>query len=276
MKFENVNTGVVKGFGDEWQRFDQSQVKEAELSRLFNSYFHIFPWESLPPNAVGFDLGCGSGRWAKLAATRVGQLHLIDPSAEALNIARRNLQGLNNCEFHCASVDAIPIADGSADFGYSLGVLHHIPNTQRGIECCVAKLKSGAPFLIYLYYAFDNRPRWFKLIWKASEVIRWSISRLPLTLRYAVSQFLAGMLYWPLARTSLLLEKLGINVASFPLSEYRRRSFYIMRNDALDRFGTQLEQRFTKIQIEQMMERAGLQNITFSHLSFWTAVGYKK
>ena len=97
-----------------------------------------------------------------------------------------------------------------------------------------------------------------------------------MTLRYLISQALAGFLYWPLARTSLLLDKLGFKVETFPLSEYRYRSFYIMRNDALDRFGTQLEQRFTKIQIQQMMEQAGLHNITFSNRSFWTAVGYKK
>ncbi len=276
MKLENINKEVVRGFGDEWQRFDQSQVKQDELERLFEAYFHIFPWTSLPPDAVGFDLGCGSGRWAKLVAMRVGRLHLIDPSVEALNVARRNLQGLKNCEFHSSSVEAIPLADESADFGYSLGVLHHIPNTQQGLEHCIAKLKPGAPFLLYLYYAFDNRPPWYKAVWKVSEGARWGVSRLPMTLRYLISQALAGFLYWPLARTSLLLEKLGFKVETFPLSEYRYRSFYIMRNDALDRFGTQLEQRFTKTQIQQMMEQAGLHNITFSNRSFWTAVGYKK
>jgi hypothetical protein len=50
-----------------------------------------------------------------------------------------------------------------------------------------------------------------------------------------------------------------------------------MRTDALDRFGTRLEKRFTKIQIEEMMLRAGLENINFSNdLPFWCAVGYKK
>lgn len=273
---KNIREEVVTGFGDEWQRFDQSRLPEADLLDVFHKYFHIFPWDKLPANAVGFDLGCGSGRWAKLVAPRVGQLHLIDPSEDALNVARRNLQENPNCTFHCASVDTIPIAEQSADFGYSLGVLHHIPDTQKGIERCVAKLKSGAPFLLYLYYAFDNRPAWFRVIWQASDVFRRLISRLPFTLRYWASQILAGGVYWPLACTSRFLEALGLKVENIPLSEYRHRSFYVMRNDALDRFGTRLEQRFTKAQIQQMMEQAGLYNITFSPLSFWTAVGYKK
>ena len=48
-----------------------------------------------------------------------------------------------------------------------------------------------------------------------------------------------------------------------------------MRTDALDRFGTKLEKRFTKIEIEQMMTNAGLERITFSTRSFWTALGFK-
>jgi 2-polyprenyl-3-methyl-5-hydroxy-6-metoxy-1,4-benzoquinol methylase len=43
------------------------------------------------------------------------------------------------------------------DFGYSLGVLHHIPDAQKALSDCVKKLKLGAPFLVYLYYSFDNR-----------------------------------------------------------------------------------------------------------------------
>ncbi|MCY7375613.1 MAG: hypothetical protein LH472_06535 [Pyrinomonadaceae bacterium] len=79
-----------------------------------------------------------------------------------------------------------------------------------------------------------------------------------------------------LARTALLLEKTGMKVEKIPLSQYRTNSFYVMRNDALDRFGTQLEKRFTKKEMQEMMENAGLENITFSATSFWTAVGYKK
>src|SRR5688572_10042023 len=103
---ENLDKKVVDGFGDEWSRFDQSALDDAELQQMFDNYFNIFPWETLPEKAVGFDLGCGSGRWAKLVAPRVGFLHLIDPS-NAIEVARRNLDGLGNCAFHRASVDEI-------------------------------------------------------------------------------------------------------------------------------------------------------------------------
>ena len=84
------------------------------------------------------------------------------------------------------------------------------------------------------------------------------------------------MLYWPLARFSLVLEFFGLSSHNFPLSFYKSESFYTMRTDALDRFGTRLEQRFTRDEIKQMMYNAGLENIRFSDSKpFWVVVGFK-
>ena len=191
---DNIDLETVRGFGDEWSRFDQTGMSGKDASELFEAYFSIFPWAELPPDAVGFDLGCGSGRWARFVAPRVGTLHCIDPSA-AIDVAQRNLQSFANCEFHQAGVDEIPLDRKSMDFGYSLGVLHHIPDTPAALATCVAKLKPGAPFLIYLYYAFDNRPIWFRALWQLSDLVRKVVSRLPHRLRYGVSQIIAGVVY---------------------------------------------------------------------------------
>lgn len=273
----NLDTKTVEGFGEEWSRFDQTSLDQAELTELFDRYFRVFPWKDLPPGAVGFDLGCGSGRWARLAAARVGKLHCIDASAEALNVAMRNLAGNENVEFHNASVDAIPLEDDSMDFGYSLGVLHHIPNTTEGLRSCVRKLKPDAPFLVYLYYAFDNRPAWFRAAWKVSDIFRQIIAALPFALKKFVTDLIAVFVYLPLALVSHILDKLGVNVDSIPLSTYRRQSFYTMRTDALDRFGTGLEQRFTRDQITEMMNDAGLERIVFGdEIPYWCALGYRR
>jgi ubiquinone/menaquinone biosynthesis C-methylase UbiE len=271
----NVDRRVIEGFGKEWARFDQSEAAQGELQALFEQYFSVFPWAELPPEAVGFDLGCGSGRWARFVAPRVGRLHCIDASSAALGVARRSLDEYSNCDFHCASVDAIPLPDNSADFGYSLGVLHHVPDTQQGIGDCVRKLKPGAPFLLYLYYAFDNRPWWFRTMWAISDIFRRVLCRLPFAIRSLLCDLVAAAVYWPLARIAAVLERLGIDVNHLPLSAYRDRSYYAMRTDALDRFGTRLERRFTRKQMREMMERAGLERIAFSESIFWCAVGHR-
>lgn len=273
----NLDPATVRGFGEEWSAFDQTELSPEMHELMAQEYFSIFPWTSLPPNAEGFDLGCGSGRWAAWVLPRVGRLHCIDPSPEALGIARRRLGDNSKVQFHNHGVASIPLADASQDFGYSLGVLHHIPDTETGLRECVRRLKPGAPFLVYIYYNLENRPAWFRSAWKASDLVRRGISRLPFGARKAISTLLAALVYWPLARGSRLAEKLGADVSHVPLSNYRVKTFYTMRTDSLDRFGTRLEKRFTRGEIETMMRRCGLEAIRFREQEpFWVACGFRE
>jgi len=274
---KNIDASTVEGFGDEWNRFQQEELSLEERQKVFDDYFKVFPWNKLPQNAIGADIGCGSGRWAVLMAPKVTSLHLIDASSEALAVAQKNLKLFSNCNFHHASVDEIPLEDESLDFAYSLGVLHHVPDTTKAIQSVAKKIKPNGIFLIYLYYRFDNRPWWFQSLWQISDIVRSIISRLPLSLRYLSSQILAASVYFPLSRTALLLEKIYKPLPNFPLYYYRNKSFYILRTDALDRFGTRLEQRFTKVEVEAMLKEAGFIDIQFSNSApFWCASAIKK
>lgn len=270
MENENIDSKTIASFGDEWARFDQSGAPETELIRYFDLYFHVFPWHQLPPNAEGFDMGCGSGRWAKFVAPRVGKLHCIDPSS-ALDVAKRNLSELHNITYHKATTNSVTLAEASQDFGYSLGVLHHIPDTEAAMARCVKLLKPNAPFLVYLYYRFDNRPVWFRALWSVSDLVRRAIHRLPSGEKHIATDIIALTVYWPLARLAKLF-----NAPSLPLYAYRNASLYTMRTDSRDRFGTPLEHRFTRAEIEAMMQRVGLRDITFSQTEpYWCAVGVK-
>jgi SAM-dependent methyltransferase len=272
----NRDDRVVAGFGDEWVRFPQDKLDLSERDRIFNGYFGIFPWEALTETAVGADIGCGSGRWAAMVAPRVAHLHLVDASELALDVARKNLASQGNVSFHHASVEALPFNDGSLDFAFSLGVLHHVSDTAGAVAAVARKLKPAAPLLIYLYYAFEGRPLWFRMLWRVSDVLRRGVSRLPYALRYAVSQGIALVIYWPLARMARILERRGELPRSWPLAYYRDKSLYVMRTDALDRFGTVLERRFTRPQIAKMLESAGFSEIQFSDQApYWCVVAVK-
>jgi ubiquinone/menaquinone biosynthesis C-methylase UbiE len=271
----NRDEETISSFGDEWSRFDQAGMAEEEARRLFDQYFSIFPWDTLRPSSTGFDMGCGTGRWAKFVAAEVGVLHCIDPSS-ALEIAKHKLAEFDNVVYHKSDVDHIGLASGSQDFGYSLGVLHHVPDTASALRSCVDLLKPGAPFLVYLYYAFDNRSVTFRMIWRCSDFLRRVITRLPPALKNGMTDILAALVYFPLARISRFLEMMGANVEQMPLSYYRRLSFYTMRTDSRDRFGTPLEQRFSRVEIAQMMQAAGLTDVRFSESApYWCAVGWK-
>ena len=273
---KNIDKQTVEDFGEEWNKYNQSSIPDEELKKSWNQYFDMFSFEELSNDSEGFDMGCGSGRWAKFVANKVHLLNCIDPSEKALNVAKRNLSNFSNIRYFNASVNDNILKENSQDFGYCLGVLHHIPDTLEGIKACAKLLKKNAPFLLYLYYNFENRSSFYKFIWRLSDFIRKIISSLSPRTKIFITSIIAYLIYYPLARFAFVSEKLGIDVSNFPLSDYRNKSFYFMRTDALDRFGTRLEKRFSKDEIKRMLQEAGFRDIRFSkNMPFWVSISRK-
>lgn len=275
---QNVDESTVESFGREWGALTQSndELDHADRHSVFESYFSIFPWEELPPDAVGADIGCGSGRWAALAAPRAGHLFAIDPSQGAVQTAQANLASVPNVTVLLGEANNLPVDDHSLDFAFCLGVLHHVPDTTGALRAISNKMKSGAPLLLYLYYSLDNRPGWFRAIWRVSNLFRQTISRLPGPLQFGVSYAIAVSIYCPLARAALLLDKMSMLPRAFPLSFYRDKKFYVMRTDAHDRFCTPLEKRFSRSEIKNMLLQSGYRDVRFSEREpYWVSVSYK-
>tara|TARA_Y100000589_G_scaffold39186_1_gene32839 strand:- start:1204 stop:2022 length:819 start_codon:yes stop_codon:yes gene_type:complete len=271
---KNQEYNLINDFGNEWDFYKQDRE---DLSSAFNEYFHIFPKKFLNKNSEGFDMGCGSGRWAKFIAPKVKLLNCIEPSKKALKVTKNNLKNYSNCRYENASASNSKLKNNSQDFGYCLGVLHHTTNPEEGLKKCIMKLKKGSPFLIYLYYRFDNRPKYYYWIWSLTIIPRKIISSLPFQLKIFITRIISLFIYLPLAKSSKLLKKFGLNIKHFPLWNYSNKSFYFMQTDALDRFGTKIEKRFTKKEIIKMMNFAGLERISFSKTApYWVALGYKQ
>ncbi|HEX4131427.1 MAG TPA: arsenite methyltransferase [Pirellulales bacterium] len=75
---------------------------------------------SLRPGEVVVDLGCGGGLDVLLAASKVGSTGRaigIDMTPEMIALARRNANKIaaRNVEFYEATIERLPLADGSAD-----------------------------------------------------------------------------------------------------------------------------------------------------------------
>ena len=92
---KNIDKKVVDDFGEEWNQYSQNTssktISDNDLESAWNQYFNIFPFDDLKEDAQGFDMGCGSGRWAQFVADKVHKLNCIDPSEKALNVAKKNL-----------------------------------------------------------------------------------------------------------------------------------------------------------------------------------------
>ena len=272
---ENIDADVVNAFGEEWKKF--SVHNDESVRELRKEYFDIIDDTIVNKNTYMIDIGCGSGRWTDYFVDKAGFIEAIDPS-DAILVAEKMLGSKDNVRITKASVDTIPWDDETFDFGMSIGVLHHIPDTKQALIDCVKKIKKGGHFYVYLYYRFDNRGLLFKTAFFMSNLLRLVISRMPSALKKFTCDVLAVLVYWPLSRFAGLLHKMNVHglAKKIPLEPYYNKPFYNLRNDCLDRFGTKLEQRFLRSEIEQMMKEAGLINIQFGEKSaFWHAVGKK-
>ncbi|MBC7947563.1 MAG: class I SAM-dependent methyltransferase [Chitinophagaceae bacterium] len=271
----NIDKEVVKSFGDEWEKFES--FEEKDLERTAAMYFDILDERHLNKNTYAMDMGCGTGRWTKIIADKVAFVEAVDPSS-AIFVADKLLKDKSNIRLTQASVDTLPFADNTFDFVMSIGVLHHIPDTQKAMSDCVKKVKKGGFFYTYLYYSLDNKGFFFKTFFGASDLLRKAVSKLPSGPKKAVCDGLAVVLYMPFVGAGRLFRKMGFKKLAnrIPLSIYQDQPFYIIRNDSLDRFGTKLEQRFSRIQVAEMMAKAGLKDIVVSPgMPYWHAVGTK-
>ena len=274
-KDENLDQEVINSFGHEWAAFDYSEAQTNEaLDAQFLAYCEPIDLSQFNPDtSLAADFGAGSGRWTSRLLPYFSQVYALEPSDGANKVLTKKFVNESRVKILQETVGMNSIPSNSLDLAMSLGVLHHIPDTGLAIKDVSSKIKSGGVFLCYLYYKLDNKPIYYRGLFWASNSIRWVISRLPYAMRRMIARIIATAVYLPLARTSKLLSKMGLNVSNIPLHHYADMPFVMLQNDALDRFGTRLEQRFSKKEITEMLGNAGfdLSTLRFSDVEpFWT------
>jgi SAM-dependent methyltransferase len=105
------------------------------------------------PGETVLDLGSGAGLDSILAARKVGpsgRVVGIDFTPEMVARARRNVEavGLANVEFLEAPVEAIPLAEGTADVALCNGLFNLCPDKPRALAEVYRVLKPGGRFLM--------------------------------------------------------------------------------------------------------------------------------
>lgn len=274
---KNRDDYVISHFGSEWKAFNYLESEQLEEVReQFAAYVRPLPPQFLAgKNLVVADFGAGSGRWAHFLLEYSRELWLVEPGQESFSILQERFGKNEKVHLLNETVSENRVPDEALDLAVSLGVLHHIPDTGLGMRDIFRKIKPGGYFLCYLYYALENKPFIYRSIWNISNKFRIGISKLPYRLRRIVCEIIATLVYWPMAKLSKMMEKVGLSSKNVPLHHYKDMNFYVMRNDAYDRFGTSLEQRFTKREISEMVEKAGfdIATLKFSEAEpFWTFV----
>jgi SAM-dependent methyltransferase len=277
----NLDQKVIDSFGHEWSSFDYAESQSSEaLDLQFAAYcspLNLSKFDS--SKSLAGDFGAGSGRWSSRLLDSFLKFYAVEPSDGASSVLLKKFEGESRVVILKETVGSNSIPDASLDLGMSLGVLHHIPDTGIAIKDVSKKIKPGGYFLCYLYYKLDGKPLYYRAIFKSVDLTRRVISRLPQSLKRFVSSVIAGLIYWPLARLSRALGKLGVNTSNIPLHHYADMPYVMLANDALDRFGTSLEQRFNKTEIEEMLIKADfdLSTLVYSDAEpFWTFAVQKR
>ncbi|MEO8399262.1 MAG: class I SAM-dependent methyltransferase [Ignavibacteriaceae bacterium] len=271
----NIDKKVVNDFGEEWLKFHD--FSDDLIKKAGDEYFDVVDEKMVNKNSYAIDIGCGTGRWTKYLSSRAGFIEAVDPS-NAIFAADVLLREVKNVRLTKASVDTLPFADETFDFAMSVGVLHHIPDTQQALRDCVKKVKKGGYFYVYLYYNLDKRGFLFKSLFRVSNVLRGIISKLPSKIKKIVCDILAILIYMPLILWVRFLIVVGLDkfADKMPLSVYKNKPFFNIRSDALDRFGTSLEKRFSAIEVRNMMLECGLTDILISPSApYYHAIGKK-
>ncbi len=274
-KDENIDQGVIDSFGHEWVTFDYGDTETAEaLNAQFDAYCAPIDLSHFDPkNSIAADFGAGSGRWAARLLPYFSLVYALEPSDGASKVLQNKFSDEAKVVVLQETVGANSIPLESLDLAMSLGVLHHIPDTGLAIKDVSLRIKPGGIFLCYLYYNLENKPTMYKLIFKGVDVVRKIISGLPQKIKLFVTSAIAVLVYWPLARFSKVMNRFGVKTSNIPLHHYADMPFLMLANDALDRFGTSLEQRFSKAEITEMLRLANFDTSTlmFSEEEpFWT------
>jgi len=271
----NADRKVISDFGAEWSIHDQRLVSNQDLQSEFDKYFANFPWSKINQQSIGADFGAGSGRWAKFVAPRVGRLFLVEPS-KAILAAKEILSDCHNVEFCQSTISDNNINDGSLDFFYCLGVLHHLPDPENGLLDCVRKLKPNGILLIYFYYNLDNRTAVYKSIWKIANLVRLAICYLPSPIKIRICWLLCLVIYVPLVWIAKIGRKVGLNISNWLLAAYVDRSYKSLQTDTLDRFATRIEWRKSRSELEVMLKNMGIVDLKFNeHSPYHCVVGRK-
>jgi len=277
----NHDGRVIRDFGNEWARY--SWLNEIQLEKLRNQFIaYTYPIHNLlneRSKLVIADFGAGSGRWSYFFLPFSKKLYVLEPAKKAFEILEKRFPESTSLVLLNETITSNSIPENSLDLAVVLGVLHHLPSTERALNSISEKLKTRGTVLGYIYYSLDNRPMYYKFIWRITDLLRKTIANLPEKLKFTVCEMIALFVYLPLARISLILSKMKVNIKHWPLSHYSNLTFKVMRNDALDRFGTRLEHRFSKEEIIKMLIAANFDKTTivFSpNEPYWTFSAKKK
>lgn len=253
-EFHQVWHKTQFSFGRQWLKYDVQAMDEDRKTFENKTGFPI-------GNLAGIkvlDAGCGGGRYAFVTGTAGATVFAADisPAVEKTLLLCKDLPHVNIVQ---ANLMALPFHDRSFDLVYSIGVLHHTPDTRKAFESLLRYLKPGGVISIWLY------PKWSPFRETMNQFWRSFTTRMPHFAVHVFSKMVSpfgafrGHVYRSnyrfLARLLWQTEKFFPGISNHP--DPRQRIC-----DTFDWLTPQYQWHHTDTEVREWFESAGLVNVT--------------
>lgn len=242
--------GYAANFGFEWNLHNKTQLDtvtkhESEETLIEKTGFHP---EDLRGKLV-LDVGCGMGRFSEVASRWGATVVGIDLTS-AVDAAHGNLRGRSNVHLAQADIFKLPFRDETFDVIFSIGVLHHTPDTRSAFDRLPRLLKPGGRIAIWVYTALMLQ--WSRA---SSDVYRRFTTRLPKRVLYALSYFAIPWYY--VNRVPYFGR---VTWRMLPTSEHRDPRWRVL--DTFDWYSPKYQWKHTEAELQTWFESHGLVSIT--------------
>ena len=259
-----------KSFGFQWNAFSEIFP---EFEQNFLDYISPLDRPFFRGKLV-LDAGCGFGRHTYFAAKYGAEVIGFDLS-DAVEAAYRNCAGLRKVHIVQGDIYKPPFRK-RFDFIMSIGVLHHLPDPEKGFLRLAELSRSGKPVFAWVY---GREGRWFK-VYVVEGVIRQLTKRTPHRALYYMCYIPASVYQLSNALYRFCEKRPALRPLGrfFPFKGYAKFPFRVKHADAFDLLATPVNNYYRREDMEKWAKDARLADVRITQLGgkSWRLFGRKR
>jgi len=211
---------------------------------------------------LGLDAGCGFGRHIYSAVMFGARMVGMDFS-DAIESSRKNTAMLKDVYLAKGDIYCPPFRENIFDFVYSIGVLHHLPDPERGFNSILRFVKRGGSIFIWVYS--DSR----KFTNTVLEFARMFTTRMPFPVLKTICFLFAALDYLVIRSVKLFsknifLGKLLDKITFDRVKIYMPYPFQVIFADWFDRLSAPVRFYYNENDLKGWAKRAGLKKVIIS------------